>query len=175
MSLDTFMADNQNSINAGSNFLSAFMSYNADKAMYKAKKAWQTYSNTMVRLSDAVSQNAITQNELMSQTALANQAIDMKRGNILTQARAEVSAAAAGVKGRSVNQVMVDINRNAAMQERQRQISWENANLAFDQQRLGSSMQAAMQQDYTYLPKPKLGQYLLQAGMNAAQSMAKGG
>jgi len=156
----------------GLNMASAFGSYQADKASSKAARAWQAYSNTMTRLSDAVNQNSITTNEILSNQASADQAIGIKQSNILTQAQAEVSAAAAGVKGVSVDDVMKDINRNAAVAENARQNDLAASHLAFDQQRRSSSMSAAMQQDYSYIPRPKLGSYLLKA---AASSLGGGG
>lgn len=155
---------------AGMSFMQAGQQLAADKAQYKARKAWQTYSNTMVRLSDSMNQNAITTNEIIAQSAFAEQALGIKRSSILTQAKSEVAAAAAGVKGRSVNQSMIDIQRNAAARETERQTSLSNANLAFDQQRLQSRMSAEMQQDYTYLPKPNPATYYLNAAMQTAQS-----
>ena len=159
-------------LSVGLNFASAFGSYQADKAASKAARAWQAYSNTMLRLSDAVNQNAITTNEIFSMQSFADQAIGIKQSNILTTAQAEVSAAAAGVKGVSVDDVMRDINRTAAVAENQRQNDFAASQLAFDQQRQSSAMSAASQQDYSYLPKPKLGSYLLNA---AAKSFGGGG
>lgn len=155
----------------GLNMASAFGSYQADKAASKAARAWQAYSNTMLRLSDGINQNAITTNEILSEQAFADQAIGIKQSNILTQAQAEVSAAAAGVKGTSVDDVMRDINRTAAVAENQRQNNLAAARLSFDAQRQNSAMSAAQQQDYSYIPKPKLGSYLLSA---AASSLGGG-
>lgn len=152
------------------NFIGAEASYQADKAQWKAQTAWKKYQNTMVNLSNAINQNAITTNEVLAQKAFADQALKIKQGGIITQARVEVAAAAAGVKGRTVNQAMFDVQRNAANRERERQDSFVAANLAFDQQRLQSSMSAAMQQDYTYLPKPKSATYYLNAAMNSLNS-----
>jgi hypothetical protein len=149
--------------NVGMNMLSAGQSYKADKAQYKASKAWQAYSNTMVRLSDAVNQNAITTNTLMAGDAFAEQALQIKRGSTMASAQVEVGAAAAGVKGRSVNQAMFDVQRNAAAREYERQQGFKNTMLAFDQQRLQSAMSAEMQQDYSYIPKPKAASYFLNA------------
>lgn len=155
------------------NVIQGFAGYNAASAQAKAKEKWQAYQNTMLQLSNAQSQNAITDNEIMAQQAFADQGIGIQKSNILTSAKAEVSAAAAGVKGRSVDQAMLDINRNAAAAERQRQIDFANSNLAFTAQRAQSSMSAAMQQDYSYIPKPKLGSYLLEAAADT-YSFAKG-
>jgi len=150
-------------LSLGLNLLGGYAQYNAAKTQAKAQRAWQQYSNTMVRLSDAVNQNAITTNEILSQQAFADQAINIKQSNILTEAQAQVSAAAAGVKGNSVDDVMLDINRNAANAENQRQNDLAASYLTFDQQRQSSSMSAAMSQDYSYIPRPKLGSYLLDA------------
>lgn len=156
----------------GLNLLGGYGQYQADKASAKAAKAWQAYSNTMIRLSDAVNQNAITTNEILSQQAFADQAIGIKQSNILTTAQAEVSAAAAGVKGVSVDDVLLDINRNAANAENKRQNDLKASRLAFDQQRQSSALSAALQQDYSYIPSPKLGSYLLNA---ATKSFGGGG
>jgi hypothetical protein len=147
----------------GLNFLSAGMSYNADKERSKAQQAWQAYSNTMVSLSDAVNQNAITKNEILANEAFADQAIQNQKSGLISEAHVEVAAAAAGVKGRSVNQAMLDVQRNTANQEYQRQRSLRNANLAFDQQRLQSGLSAKMQTDSSYIPTPSGSSYFLNA------------
>lgn len=154
--------------NVGMNLLSGSASYSADKAQYAARKAWQDYSNKMTRLSDAVSQNAITTNQIMAADNLADQALQIKRGGILASAQVESQAAAAGVKGRSVNQAMFDVQRNAAARESERQTAFKNTMLAFDQQRLNSAMTAEMNQDYSYIPKPRAASYLLNAAMQSA-------
>lgn len=150
-------------LSLGLNMLGGFMSYKADKAAAKAASAWQAYSNTMANLSNGVNQNAITSNEIFSERASADQAIGIKQSNILSEAQAQVSAAAAGVKGVSVDDVLKDINRNAAQAENKRQNDLVASRMAFDNQRQSSAMQAAMSQDYSYIPKPKLGSYLLSA------------
>lgn len=153
-------------------FIAAEANYQADKAQWKAQTAWQKYRNTMVNLSNSINQNAITQNEILAQQAFADQALKIKKGSLMSTARAEVAAAAAGVKGRSVNQAMLDVKRNAANREYERQVSFTNANLAFDQQRLQSKMSADMQQDYTYLPKPNSASYYLNAFIKTANEAA---
>lgn len=149
----------------GLNFLSANESYKADKAQAKAQRAWQAYSNTMTRLSDSVNQNAVTTNQLMAQDAFASQALDLRKESFITQAKVETAAAAAGVKGRSVTQTMFSVQRNAANREAERAQQFQNTMLAFDQQRQNSTMTAAMNMDYSYIPKPKAATYFL----NAAQ------
>ena len=158
----------------GLNMLQGAAQYQADKAEAKARKAWQRYSNTMVNLSNSLNQNAITDNEVMAMQESTNQAIDIKKDYLQTAATTEVSAAAAGVKGRSVNQALFDVQRNANIAEGRRQGALENAFLAFDQQRQQSSMSAAMQKDYSYIPKPKFASYMLKAASSSAGSYNTG-
>lgn len=148
---------------AGLNFLSANESYKADKAQAKAQRAWQAYSNTMTRLSDAVNQNSITTNQLMAQDTFASQALELRKESFITQAKVETAAASAGVKGRSVTQTMFGVQRNAAQRESERAIQFQNTMLGFDAQRQNSTMTAAMNMDYSYIPKPKAATYFLNA------------
>lgn len=152
------------------NFASAGSKYKAAKQQYKAEKAFQDYRNTMTRLSDAQSQNAITTNETMSNAAFARQAIQLDKATIGTTGKVAVSAAAAGVRGRSVNQVLIQVQRNSAQQERERQIALESSWLSFDQQRKNSAMSAAMSIDYSYIPKPKASSFYMDAAMNSMQT-----
>ncbi len=144
-------------------FGQANLNYKADKAEAKANQKWQAYRNTMTNLSGAMQQNSITINERLSEFAFASQAISDKRANLLTVGASEAAAAAAGVKGNSVNRVMFDINRNAAIKDRQRQINLQNARLAFDESRRASAMSTKMQMDFSYIPKPKAASYYLDA------------
>jgi hypothetical protein len=155
-------------VSLGINLLQGFASYQADKAKAKAEQAYRAYKNAMARISDATTQNVITENQIATNQAYGDQAVGIKQQNILSTAQAEVSAAAAGVKGRSVNQVQLDINRSAALAERQRQNDMTNSNLSFAGQRQQSAQAAANAQDYSYIPTPKLGSYLLSAAMSSA-------
>lgn len=155
---------------AGLNALSAAQSYKADKAKARAQQAWQAYTNKMVDLSATVSQNAITTNEVLSHDAFVNQAMQIKQESLLTRAKSEVSAAAAGVKGRSVNLTIRNVLRNSAAREAERQEQFRVSQLGFDQQRMQVAMQAAMQKDYSYIPKPQAASYILSAVSSTASS-----
>jgi len=155
---------------AGLNLMKAGMQYNADKATYKANKAWQAYKNGMVDLSASEAQNTVTSNAILSSNAFVNQAVQLKKDTLITGAKTEVSAAAAGVKGRSVDLAVRSVLRNAANAEAQRQEDLRVSLLGFDQQRMNISMQAQMQKDYSYIPKPKAASYFLSAATNTASS-----
>ena len=157
----------------GMNAASSLLSFGAQSAQAKAQRAWQAYSNTMVRLSDAQNQNAITTNEVLAMKASTEESIDIQKDFLQSSASAEVAAAAAGVTGRSVSQAMFDIQRSANLAQSRREESLRNQFLSFDAQRKQSTMSAAMQQDHSYIPKPSLASSLLQAGINSAQYWGK--
>jgi hypothetical protein len=158
---------------AGMNWLSAAMQYNADKKEYKAKKAWQNYSNTMVQLSAGVQQDAITTNQIFAMDALTQQGFQAQQDTLDTAGKTEVASAAAGVKGKSVNLSMRDVLRKAGMREAERQDSFQKTMLDFRNQRTNVAMAAAMQKDYSYIPKPNAASYFLQAAQKNL-SMAQG-
>ena len=153
---------------AGLNVAGSLAQYGADKAQAKANKAVQEYRNKMTRIADAINQNAITTNTTLAIQNSARQAVFMRRDEISTLGSTVVAAAAAGVRGNSVNKTLLDVKRNAAVQERMRQVDLEQQFLQFDQQRLSSALQAEQNRDYSYIATPKLGTYLLSAGTKVA-------
>ncbi|MGX9389622.1 virion core protein, T7 gp14 family [Nitrobacteraceae bacterium UC4449_H16] len=137
------------------------LSFSAAQDDAKAKKAWQAYKNTMLKLSDANNQNILTVNENIARRSSSEQAFGIARSEYLTSAQAEVSAAASGVEGRSVNAVLFDVERNATMAQSRRKSDLEAQYLQIDNQRAQSSFQAAMQMDYSPIPEPNPATYML--------------
>lgn len=164
---DSFSPDTFRQTITGLNFLSAGLNYQADKAKAKAQKKWQAYTNAMTNISNAMNQSAISQNESMAVEQSLMEAVNIQRGGILTEAKAEVQAAAAGVAGRSVNQTILDIQSNAAAKERARQINLENTLSGYAQQRTQSAFQAQLNQDYSFIAKPSASTALFGAAMDS--------
>jgi hypothetical protein len=160
----------QLAVSAGLNLLGAASQYAGDKAQAKAQQAWQKYTNKMTDLSATVSQNAITSNTLLAADAFTNQAFQLRQDSIFTRAKVEASAAAAGVKGRSVNLAVRQVLRNSGAREAERQENFRTTMLGFDQQRMQVALSAAMQKDYSYIPKPKFASYFLSAATNTFNS-----
>lgn len=115
----------------------------------KAQKAYQKYSNTMVDLSNATAQDAITLNEIQYIDMSAQQAKGIQTSAMAAQGTLAATAAAAGVRGNSVAVSANRITGNAMSAELNRQREFKYAMLGFDQQRVNSAMAAAMQKDYT--------------------------
>lgn len=159
-------------IAAGMQVAGALGQYAGDKANAKAQKRIQEYRNKMANISNAINQNAITTNTSLAIQQSARQAVYMRRDELSTMGSTAVAAAAAGVKGRSVNATLLDVQRNAGLAERNRARDMEEQFLQFDQQRLSSSLSAVMNQDLSYIPKPKLSSYLIKAATNIASQKA---
>ena len=150
----------------------AVAQYKGDKAQAKAAQRMQDYRNKMLSISNAMNQNSITTNTSLAIQQSARQAVYMRRDELSTLGSTAVSAAAAGVKGRSVNATLLDVQRNAGYAERQRSEDLELQFLQYDQERLNSSLSATMQTDLSYIPKPKLSSYLIKAAGNIASQKA---
>lgn len=170
---DNFAANNSDWFAIGTKFLSAGFQYSSDNATSDAKRKWQQYTNAMTNIQDANNQNVITQNEQMAISTSVNNQVNIEKGGILTEAKAQVSAAASGVKGRSVTQSLLDIQSNASQREAQRQTDLNNQLLGYNQQRYNSKMSAAIQQDYSYIPKPSAAMAMFGAGLDSLQYLAK--
>lgn len=156
-------------IAAGSSLLSGLMSFGADKAAAKAQRAFQKYRNTMTQLSNALAQDAITANELISNEQFRRQALQIQSTYQEAAGATQVQAGATDTAGRSVDRSMFLLEQSRDMAEAVRQENLISSWIAFDQQRENAAMSAAMQQDYSYIPKPNLMTYLFKAGTQIGQ------
>ena len=150
--------------------VSTLMNDKADKAQAKYQKRMQNYRNKMTNIANAINQNAITTSSTLQLQQSAQQAVYIKKDELSTTASSAVAAAAAGVRGNSVTQTLVSLQQKSAGLEKQRRDDLQQYFLQSDQQRLSSSLSAVQNQDLTHIPQPKLGQYLLKAGMEVAGS-----
>lgn len=152
-------------------FASGLMEYQADKATAKAQKRIQAWRNTMTNLSNALNQNSITQNQIMSNEASRRQALDIQTDAMTSTSSLMVEAGAAEVAGRSVNQAVLAIKQSADVAEGIREQNLIDSWAAYDTQRVQSGFDAALQQDHSYIPKPNLGTYMLKAGIKSYNSL----
>jgi hypothetical protein len=143
------------------------MAYKDAKESADAKRAWQGYKNAMIQISDQRNQNTITTNENLARRDSIDQEFSINRSEYLTSAQAEVSAAAAGAGGRSPNDVLFDIERNATSAQAKRKQDLADQYLQADNQRQQSSFQAAMAKDYSPIPEPNPATYMLNFATDA--------
>lgn len=148
----------------GLDIISQVGSFIVQSRQAAADRKWQAYNNKMTRLQDAINQNALTSNERMRKEKKAVQLLQVQKSEGATVAKAEVSAAATGTVGRSVNMVIFDIKRNAATARQSIERDDEMADEQTDHQRMLSAMSAQMQLDLRSLPGPSAGTLLAGLG-----------
>lgn len=148
-------------IEGGLSALKNGMAYRNAKQQAESARLWQTYKNTMTKISDGQNQNALTTNENLARERAKRSRWDIEKSEYLTTAEATVAAAASDTGGRSVNMVMFDIERNADAARAKVDRDLEGQRLQIDHQREASSFQAAMQMDYTPIPMPDATTYAL--------------
>ncbi len=149
--------------------LSAGTQYIAAKQRSKAEQKWQSYQNAMTNLSNAQNQTAISHNEEMAVQQAGQERVDIQRGGMITEAKVAVQAAAAGVAGKSVTESLLDVQRNAAAREQSSIEELNNTLLGYQQKRASSEFEAKIRQNYSYIPTPSAGDYLLNASMDIAK------
>lgn len=130
------------------------MSFITARREAKSQKRWQDWRNKMLAFANAEQQNTITLNERMAiqRSAMERQAIQTSAR--LTGASTAVSAAAAGVTGRSVIQTMNQVKRNAAAAEYRRETDLKQQLMGFQIQRESLNMQEVQQREYNPIPTP---------------------
>lgn len=159
----------------GGSVISAIAGYRQARQTVKYQRRMQDYNNKMVSLSDALNQNAITNNVSTQMQKFAMAAVELKANAIQTSAQAEVAAAAAGVEGNSVEATIMDIQANAAGREYNRQNELKAMFNSATSQRQNSVWQARLQKDVSYIPSPSLMSYVLKAGDEAMKKVAAAG
>ena len=155
---------------AGSSLLSSALGYSADKEQAEAAQKMQQYRNKMTNIANAINQNSITTNTTLAIQQSAKKAVYMRRDELSTLGSTAVAAAAAGVRGNSVNASIMNAKRNASLIEKQRSDDLEQTFTQMDQQRLSSTLSAVQNQDLSYIPTPSLGAAMLNAGTQAAST-----
>lgn len=120
----------------------------------KQQRKWQAYNNALVRLQNAQNQNAITTNEGMAVERASEAEYAIRKSEYITKGSAEVSAAATGTTGRSVDAVLFDIGRNAAKASADKARDLQYQQLGFQQQRESSNLQTEMNIDRATIPGP---------------------
>lgn len=132
------------------------LSYEAQSASAKAQKKFQTYRNNMIAFSAGEATNDVTTNVSLAEVASVNQSLDIEKNELQALGSAKVSAAAAGVKGNSVNATENDIQRNAANQQDQRIDNLNQTLMQADQQKRSISINEQSSFDLSPISQPNL-------------------
>ena len=150
----------------GMSLASSWGQYQTASIQADLQERIQSYRNTMSKLSAARSTNAITVNEARARDAATQADTLIQRQSMKDQAQQEVTAAAAGVKGNSVEMAARDLRASAgrARFAQKRQHHMQMGDLS--NQRTSVAIGAITNQDIQVIPKPSVGSMLLGAGTN---------
>lgn len=135
-------------------------------AAAKAQEKWQKYRNTMVQLSNANNQNAITVNTVREMQKSAREAMSIQEAGMAQTGASEVQAAAAGVQGRSVRATTMNLERGQLHAEETRKQNLQDLFVQETYSRRNSGFAASLQQDYSYIPQPSSVSSMLGLGAN---------
>ena len=137
---------------------------NSQAAAAKAQAQYQAWRNAMAKISDAQTQNAITDNTVSQIQQSARQAMGIQRTGMEAQGASEVQAAAAGVTGRSVAATERNLERQTMHAEEGRRQTLQDMFANERIQRANSAMQATLGQSYSYIPQPSSASSMLGLG-----------
>lgn len=161
------------SANVGFNFVNTALGFMAQQARAKNLKAWQNYNNKMVRISGAVSQNAITLQQNMAKEAKLDQDYIIGLNENKAVGTAENNASASGTDGRSVRRQIFDVNMSAAMARQKNEDQFTKLIASTDQQRQNIAVSVALKQDNTPIQSPNIMQALLGFGQKTLEDYKK--
>lgn len=143
---------------------STLSSYITAGKQAKQDRLWQEYNNKMTRIQGGLNQGIITTNDLMRKDRKMTQLLQIEKSEKATAASAEVSAAATGTIGNSVNMVLFDIGRNAATARAQLERDDDLQDVQSQNQRLQSALGMEMQIDNRTINGPSMASMMLGLG-----------
>lgn len=132
----------------------------------KMERAVQAYRNTMQAINTAQQKNMVTLNEIAVQDASSRMEHDIQVQSMRDRGAAEVAAAAAGVKGNSVNLTMRDIASSSATANKNRLDNLKAQYAAYGQERRNIAVGAAMNKDVSVIPRPSVSSMLFGVSTN---------
>lgn len=141
----------------------AFFEHKAVETQVRAAESTKDFNNEQALLASAHQQGLITMNQIFADEAQITESLAIQKQEARLLANAEVSAAAAGVAGVSVDNQKTRIRRSAAQQQvarRQRNIAERAATV---EQKFQASMGAIASQDRTVITQPSASTSLLGA------------
>jgi len=135
----------------------------------KLARSLQKYRNEMIKVTAAMNENVTLQNEVNTRDAAIRLQFDLEKRSQADQGTAAVAAAAAGVRGRSVDRTMRGLRRSAlfANAARKERLRMEMASHANDRRNI--RVGAIMGQDVTVHSKPSVMASMTKLGVNLLQ------
>lgn len=158
----------------GSSVAGAVGGYFSAKANAENARRIQKQRNKLVRESNALAQDAITQQTLEERRQLINAGIDIQMQGQANVASIITQAAATGTAGNSVNSTVASARAKQARAEYQREMAMEALGRKETMQRSNAAMAATMQFDNSVYSDPSALGYGLSALGGALGALAKG-
>ena len=150
----------------GLSLVSSWGQYQSASIKAKLDERIQAYRNTISKLSAARSLNAVTVNEARASDAATQAYLMIQQQSMRDQARQEVDAAAAGVKGNSVEMAARDLRASAGRARFAKKQQYNQQMSDMGAQRQSIAIAAITNQDIQVIPKPSIGSMLLGVGTN---------
>lgn len=133
----------------------------------KLANAMQKHRNAMLRLTAAMGRDVIGMNEIATRDAAVRAGWAIEMSSARDRGSAEVSAAAAGVQGHSVDRTMRGLRRSALMAHAARKKKRDSEFRSHAQERRNLNVQTILGRDITVNAKPSM----LMAGMGLGASL----
>ena len=144
--------------------VSGLSNYMLGKTQAKMQESAQAHSNAMRRISSAQQQNTVTLQEAAIQDESTRLGVTLQEQSIRDRGAAEVSAAAAGVAGGSVEQAMLGLRRSAIQAQDARMKNMTAQLYATEEQRKNIRISGILGQDVSVIQRPSAASAMLGLG-----------
>jgi len=151
----------------------AYFQHKASTTKHKADLASQKFANEQALLDASHQQGIITMNSIFAEEAQITESLAIQKQESILLANAEVSAAAAGVAGASVENQKVRIRRSAAQQQVARRLRGVQETVAAVEQKFQVRMDAIAGKDRTVHTKPNAANALLGVAQQGLEHVRK--
>lgn len=148
----------------GMKALDGWASFATSRIDVRLAQATQAYQNTMSSLSAAASLNSVGLNEIEARDQATRVSQELQVTSLQQEGAADVSAAAAGVAGRSVDSVIAQLRNTAASANHARLTNLRNQYRVAGQERRNVLLAKAYNKDISVIPKPSAASALLGIG-----------
>jgi len=144
--------------------VSGLSNYMLGRTQAKMQESAQAHSNAMRRISSAQQQNTVTLQEAAIQDESTRLGVTLQEQSIRDRGAAEVSAAAAGVAGGSVDQAMLGLRRSAIQAQDARMKNMTAQLYATEEQRKNIRISGILGQDVSVIQRPSAASAMLGLG-----------
>lgn len=135
----------------------------------KLQREFQRHKNAVLGLNANLQRDALELKEIDARQADRDLSEQIQMQSMAQKAQAEVSAAAAGVTGGSVEAVMTGLERSAMRAQAARMENTSSLFRQLGQQRRDINVGQILGEDRTVIPGPSVGSLLLSMGTSALQ------